>query len=176
MTNAHKKEAWIVALIVLAAVIVFSYISNTHAEVVLEKPPETADLSVSDFTVSTPSGILTIGHTSRSEAMQVYPQGENLGRSGVYRPKDLDCLLTFTKHEDILVRMDLGPGGSATARGIKVGDTFDQVVAKYGSNFTKAYDKVTPNIFDAYYGADRYILFKIEDNIVQKIFIGSPII
>lgn len=176
MTNAHKKEAWIVALIVLAAVVFFSYISSTHAEVVLEKPPETAALTTNDFTISTPAGSLVVGQSSRSEAMQVYPQGQNLGRSGVYRPKNLDCLLTFTKHEDILVRMDLGPGSSATAREIKAGDTFDQVVAKYGTNFTKAYDKMTPNIFDAYYGADRYILFKIEDNIVQKIFIGSPII
>jgi len=176
MTNAHKKEAWIVALVVLAAVILFSYISSTHAEVILEKPPETAALSADDFTFSTPAGTLTVGQSSRSEAMLVYPQGENLGRSGVYRPKDLDCLLTFTKHEDILVRMDLGPGSSATAREIRVGDTFDQVVDKYGSNFTKAYDKVTPNIFDAYYGADRYILFKIKDNIVHKIYIGSPII
>ena len=176
MTNTHKKEAWIVAFIFVAAVVLFAYISSTHAEVIMEKPPATAVLLPSDFVVDTPSGTLNIGKTNRAEAMQVYPLGSNLGRSGLYRPQDLDCLLTFTKHEDILVRIDLGPGSPNTYRGIKALDSFDEVVAVYGTNFTKAYDKETPNIFDAYYGSDQYILFKVENNVVQKIYIGSPII
>ncbi|MEA4925988.1 MAG: hypothetical protein VB084_11830 [Syntrophomonadaceae bacterium] len=176
MRASDKKEYIVVAVIFIFAVVIFSYISQNHPDIIRENPEQAMVLHQSDMTVATSSGILMVGKTTRAEAMLVFPEGENLGRSGLYRPKDLDCLLSFSKKEDVLIRIDLGQCDLSTSRGIKVNDSFDKVLAQYGNGFTKAYDKTTPQIFDAYYGADQYILFKIENNMVKQIYIGSPVL
>lgn len=176
MKASDKKEYIVVAVIFFVAVIIFSYISLNHPDIVTEAPNQVAVLTESDMTLSTDAGLLKVGKSTRDEAMTLFPDGENLGRSGLYRPRDLDCLLSFSKKEDILIRIDLGQCELSTSRGIKVNDSFDKVLAAYGYGFTKAYDRQTPQIFDAYYGSDQYILFKVENNIVVKIYIGSPIL
>lgn len=174
MRSVHKKESWLVACLVVASVMLFAWISFGQAQVIRENPPAATILSPGDFVITTRGGSLTVGQTNRAQAMQVFPVGNILGTSGLYRPHDSGCLLTFSEPEQILIRMDLNPGYLATSRGIKANDSFDKVVAAYGSNYTKAYEEPTPNIFDAYYGSDRYILFKVKDNVVEQIFIGSP--
>jgi hypothetical protein len=173
---SDRKEYIVVAVIVIVAVLIFSYISWNHPDIVTEAPNQASVLTSNDMTLSTSSGILWVGQSTREEAITIFPQGENLGRSGLYRPVNLDCLLSFSKKEDVLIRIDLGPCDLSTSRGIKVNDSFDQVLAAYGTGFTKAYDRKTPQMFDAYYGTDQFILFKVENNIVKKIYIGSPVL
>lgn len=175
MRVTDRKEYTVVAIIFLAAVIIFTLISLNRAEIITEAPDQPAILAANDMLVPTPSGNMVVGKSTRSEVIMLYPEGTNLGRSGVYRPKDLDCLLSFSKHEDVLIRVDLGFCDLSTSRGIKVNESFDKVVQLYGNGYTKSFDKDKPQVFDAYYGSDQYILFKIEDNLVKKIYIGSPV-
>jgi hypothetical protein len=173
---ADRKEYMIVAIIFTTAVLIFSYISLNHADIIREAPDQAAILQPSDMTVATNSGTLMVGNTTREDAMLFFTNGTNLGRSGLYRLQDQDCLLSFSKKEDVLIRVDLGQCDLSTSRGIKVNDPFDKVLALYGNGFTKAYDKKTPQMFDAYYGSDQYILFKVENNVVMHIYIGSPVL
>lgn len=175
MRVIDKKEYTVVAIIFLAAVLIFSLVSRNHADIIRETPNQPAILADNDMVVVSPSGNIVVGKSTRDEVMMVYPEGNNLGRSGVYRPKDLDCLLSFSKHEDVLIRVDIGFCDLSTSRGIKANDSFNKVVELYGNGYTKAYDKDKPHIFDAYYGSDQYILFKIEDNLVKQIYIGSQV-
>jgi len=175
MRAIDKKEYMVVGIIFIAAVIIFSFISRNHEDIIRETPDQSAVLTDNDMIVTGSLGKLMVGKSTREDAMKVFPEGENLGKSGLYRPKDLDCLLSFSKQEDVLIRVDIGICDLATSRGIKANDSFDRVVELYGNGYTKAYNKNTPQNFDAYYGSDKYVLFKIEDNLVKKIFIGSPV-
>jgi hypothetical protein len=170
-----KKEYMVVVIIFIAAVLMFSLISRNHADIITETPNQSAILNDNDMTVANATGNLIVGRSTRDEVMQVYPDGDNLGRSGLYRPKNMDCLLSFSKKEEVLIRVDIGFCDLSTSRGIKANDSFDKVVDQYGDGYTKSYDKKTPQIFDAYYGSDQYILFKIENNLVKKIYIGSTV-
>jgi len=170
-----KKESWVVVFILIVALLISIILSSNHADIIREIPDQVAILTDNDMMVPTPSGKILIGKSSRDDVMKIYPDGNDLGKSGVYHPSNLDCLFTFSRQENVLIRMDIGVSDLSTSRGIKVNDSFEKVVGKYGNGYTKAYDKNKPQIFDAYYGSDQYILFKIEDNLVKKIYIGSPI-
>jgi hypothetical protein len=159
--------------IVLTILLGWGWYSSFNINIIVEKPEQQAILTESDFQVVGPAGILTVGKSTRAEALVVYSEGSNLGRSGVYHPKDQDFLLTFTREEDVLNKIDIGIGDLSTARGIKVNDSFDKVAEKYSRNFARAYEKEKPQIFDAMYGSNnQYILFKVEDDLVKKIIIG----
>lgn len=175
MRLTDKKESMLVIFIFITAVLICIMISSHHANIITDYPDQPTVLSENDMQVSAPSGILTVGKSTRDQVMNIYPDGNNLGRSGIYRPNELDCLLTFSRNEDVLIRIDIGLCDLSTSRGIKVNDSFDKVIEKYGKGYIKAYDKDKPQIFDAYYGSDQYILFKVEDNIVKMIYIGSPV-
>ncbi len=173
MRVSDKKESLIVVFIVLAVIVGWVWYSNIHTNIIVEKPGQPTLLTDIDFKVPGPAGILVVGKSTREEALQIYPEGTNLGRSGVYRPKDQDFILTFTRKEDILNKIDIGVSDLSTTRGVKVNDSFDKVIEKYSSNYTRAYEKDKSNIFDALYGSDKqYVLFKVEDNVVKKIVIG----
>jgi len=83
--------------------------------------------------------------------------------------------VTMSRNEEVVVRLDITDPEVTTSRGIKPNDSFDQVVAEYGPNYTRAYDTAAPEKFDAYYGGEQYVLFKVEDNVVKKIMIGGPV-
>jgi hypothetical protein len=173
---SDKKESLTVVFIVLTVVLGWAWYSNIHTNIVVEKPEQQAILGDSDFQVLGPTGILIVGKSTREEALNIYPAGNNLGRSGVYRPQDQDFLLTFTRKDDILNKMDIGVCDLSTARGVIVNDSFDKVIEKYSISYTRAYEKDKPQTFDALYGSDKqYILFKVEDNLVKKIVIGYSI-
>ena len=175
MRSVNRKESWLVLCIFVAVCTILGLVASSYADIIKETPSAPTTLAESDFVVSSQAGNIVIGKSTRDDVIKVYPQGHDLGKSNIYRPLDVDCLLSFTKVENILVRIDIGPGELSTARGIKVGDSFSTVVDKYGSNYTRAYDKETPGIFDAYYGTDNYVLFKVEDDRVNKIYIGRPL-
>lgn len=175
MRIAEKKESLTVLLIVIPVLLVFALVSSTAPEVVVIDPPQPTILEAQDMVVAGPDGSVQVGSTTRHELMTIYPDGHNLGRSGIYHPTGLDLYLTMSRVEEVLVRIDIADNGLTTSRGIKPTDSFDQVLAEYGTNYTLAYDSETPQKFDAYYGGDQYVLFKVEDNIVKKILIGGPV-
>jgi len=170
-----RNERLLVLCIFLLVIGGWAIATNKNTEVIRETPAQPTILSDSDFRVSGPYGILVVGQTTREEAYKLYPQGNGLGRSGVYRPQGQDILLTFTRKENILNRIDIGVSELSTARGLKANDSFDKVIEKYGSDYTRAYVKNKPQVFDAYYGSEQYILFKVENNVVRKIIIGHPL-
>ena len=98
-----------------------------------------------------------------------------LGRSGVYRPANVDAIFTFTRKTNILNKVDMTGPGLSTARSIAVNDSFDKVIDKYGDGFIRSYYKNDPQTFDAVYGKDQCIVFNVKDNIVKKIVIMHEI-
>ncbi len=175
MIAKDKKETLLVVVIFITVMSAFLWYSNSYTNVIRETPQQQAVLADSDFVLNSPYGTITVGKSTRDEVLKVYPEGNNLGRSGIYRPKDQDILLSFTRKTDILVRVDIGVGNLSGARGIKVNDSFDTVVEKFGVNYTRAYAEGNREIFDAYYGSDKYVLFKVKDKVVEKIIIGYPL-
>ncbi|PKM76436.1 MAG: hypothetical protein CVU90_12225 [Firmicutes bacterium HGW-Firmicutes-15] len=169
-----KKETLLVVFIVLTVVSCFLWFSNSDSNVIRENPPQQTILADSDFLLTSPHGTITVGKSTRDEVLKLYPEGKDLGKSGIYRPMDQDILLTFTGKTNILVKVDIGVGDLSSSRSIKVNDSFDKVLDKFGSNYTRAYTEGKPEIFDAYYGSDKYVLFKVENGTVKKIIIGNP--
>ncbi len=174
MRHSDKKESLMVILIVVTVVLGWAWYSTIHTDVIVEKPAQPLILNEADYQISDSAGMVVVGKTTRAQALQIYPEGSDLGRSGVYRPKDKDFLLTFTRKEEVLNKIDIGVSDLATARGIKVNDSVNKVLEQYGRNYTKAYVKYQPHIYDAMYGSDQqYVLFKVENNLVKKIVIGN---
>lgn len=175
MRAVEKRESLLVLFIVVVAVSILAFISSHAPEVVVIDPPQPTVLAAQDMVLAGPGGNVKVGSTTREELMTFFPEGQNLGRSGMYHPAGRDLYLTMTRNEEVVVRIDITDSGVTTARGIRTGDSFDQVVAQYGPNYTLAYDAAAPEKFDAYYGGDQYVLFKVEDNLVSKILIGGPV-
>lgn len=176
MRAAEKKESFVVLAIVIPVVLMFALISSSAPEVVVLDPPQLTLLAEQDLVMSIPGGDVKVGSTTRDEVMTIFPNGENLGRSGMFHAAGLDLYITMSRDEEVVIRLDIADPGIATCRGIRANDSFDQVVAEYGPNYTKAYDTAAPQKFDAYYGDEQYVLFKVEDNVVKKILIGGPVV
>ena len=175
MRAVEKRESLIVLLIVVPVVLMFAFMSSRAPEVVVIDPPQPTILADQDLVLGLPGGKIKVGSTTRDEVMAVLPSGQDLGRSGMYHPSDMDLYVTMSRNEEVVVRLDITDPEVTTSRGIKPNDSFDQVVAEYGPNYTRAYDTAAPEKFDAYYGGEQYVLFKVEDNVVKKIMIGGPV-
>lgn len=175
MRAVEKRESLIVLLIVVPVVLMFAFMSSRAPEVVVIDPPQPTILVAQDLVLGMPGGNVKVGSTTRDAVMTVFPSGQNLGRSGMYHPAELDLYVTMSRNEEVVVRLDIADPKVTTSRGIRPNDSFDQVVAKYGPNYTRAYDTAAPQKFDAYYGGEQYVLFKVENNVVKKILIGGPV-
>ncbi len=175
MRSVEKRESLIVLFIVVASVLVFAYISSSAPHTLYEYPPQQTVLTARDMMLTSPGGSIIVGSTTYDEVKAIYPEGKDLGRSTMYHPDGMDLWLTTTRDEDVLIRICTTDPDIPTTRGIKTGDSFDKVVASYGPNYSRAFTDQEPDKFDASYGAEQYILFRVEDNIVQKIMIGGPV-
>lgn len=175
MRAVDKRESLVVLFIVVASVLVFAFISRSAPHTQYIYPPQQTVLTAQDMMLTGPGGSITVGSTTYDEIKAVYPEGKDLGRSTIYHPAGLGLWLTTTRAEDVLIRICTTDPDIPTARGIKAGDSFEQVVASYGPNYSRAYTDKDPNKFDASYGSEQYILFRVEDNTVQQIMIGGPV-
>lgn len=175
MRAVEKRESLTVLLIVIPVVLMFLYMSSKSPEIVVIDPPQQTVLAEQDLVLAGPGGEVKVGRTTREELMNVFPDGQNLGRSGMFHPAGQDLYITMSRKEEVVIRIDIADPNVVTSRGISTADNFDEVVEKYGSNYTLAYDAATPQKFDACYGTDQYILFKVEDDLVKKILIGGPV-
>lgn len=177
MKSIEKKETLLVIFIFLSVFIFFAVRTINIPKVVTEYPQEPAVLEAADMVVSTPEADIVVGKTTRDQVINSFPNGNALGRSTAYRPhSDQDFLLTMSREEEVLIRADIGACDLSTSRGVKVNDSFDHVLEKYGPNYTKSYYQKDPQTFDAFYGSEQYVMFKIEQDIVKKIHIGGPVL
>jgi len=175
MASNRAKEYTAVLVITLMTAALGLYLSNRHDKLVVEKPRQEIALKIADYTFQTSRGPVTVTESSYKEITALYPRGKTLGMSTVYRPDDVNLLFTFTEDSNILTKLDIKTPSAITARNVKVGDSFDQVVKAYGSNYRKSYLSKSPEVFDVAYGKDNYLVFKINRGIVDKIVFDSAL-
>jgi len=176
LRNLDKKEYRIVLLIVAFAAII-GFISSSHrSKLEVVYPEQNAILTDQDFRIETNNGILQIGNSCFDEVKSIFPEGQILGMSTIYKPKTLDCLLTFTEDENILHKMHINTPVLNTSRGVKVGDPFAKAVEKYGKDY--AYVKLSGKAgdFDAVYGNNDNIIFQVRKNSIVKIVLEKEYI
>lgn len=171
MRREQKRQLPIVVLLVVVVVLIglISPIHRTKIDIV--HPQQDTVLSEQDLEVKYCSGTMQIGSTDYKEIKHLFPFGHTLGMSTIYKPDDIDCLLTFSKKGDILYRIHINDPLVTTARKIKVGDSFTQAVKEYGENYTTVSLANKPNDFDAVYGTGGYMIFQVKDNRIAKIII-----
>jgi hypothetical protein len=172
-----KKEFLIVIGLFAVVSILAINISNRHAQIEIVYPEHDTVLSEEDYQIDTGNGILKAGQSSWDEAQQIYPRGKELGRSTIYEPEDRQCLLTFTRNENILTIIHIDGSKLSTSRGIKKGDTADQIELEYGKNYTIVKKVVNNKDFDMIYGKNREnsVIFQLRNDKVERIIIQREV-
>lgn len=169
------KEYRLVVIIVIVAALIGLIAVFSQDKLVTVYPQQFVMLTDDDFRLATSQGIVNVGQSNWDEVTALYPEGKALGMSTIFSPNDLDCLFTFTKHENILHRVHIQTPNISTSRGSKVGDAFENVIALYGQNYAYVYSRGHRDDFDAVYGSDnnRSIIFQVRGNKVTKIILQN---
>lgn len=173
---SKKSNIYVVILVIVVSIIGF-YISSRHARVEIFYPEHDTVLTEDDYQVDTGNGILMVGKATWDEAARAYPEGENLGMSTVFRPDIHDCLLTFSKHENILTKIHIDDPALASSKGVRIGDSYTVVQEQYGKYYTQVKKADNKNDFDMIYGKNREnsITFQIRNNKVDRIVIQREV-
>lgn len=173
---SKKGNAYVVALVIIVFAFGF-YISSRHPRVEIICPEHDTMLSEEDYQINTGNGILTMGRSTWDKVTRIYPRGENLGMSTIFRPDNPDCLLTFSEDENILIKMHIDSSELKSRRGLTVGDTPLLVEKQYGKNYTLIRNTADNSEFDMIYGKNREnsITFKFRDDKVDRIIIQREI-
>ncbi|HHW61942.1 MAG TPA: hypothetical protein GX404_08570 [Syntrophomonadaceae bacterium] len=166
------------AFVILIVVLIFGlslYLTNKNKiEVVTDIPQKQNALPVKDFVVNIETLAVHPGQ-DYDEIIKMFPSGHTLGMSTVYCADDMELLFTFSKKENILIKVDIMEPNIHTARGIGVGDSEDKLLATYGQGYTLVYDKKRPHEQEFIYGMDHYIVFKLKDKRIDKIVLDCPL-
>lgn len=175
--NRNRREYRLLLIIIAAVVLIGWFISSRTPELDIVYPPGASTLQDKDFVVDGKNGSFTVGSSSFEDIIALYPAGSNLGSSTVYQPESIDCLFTFTKHENILKVVHISSPEFCTMRGIKVGDSFhNAIIPAYGHNYGYAKLPGTAEDFDAVYGDDSgNIVFQVRNNQVTKMILQHQI-
>ncbi|MDD2620292.1 MAG: hypothetical protein PHC92_06455 [Syntrophomonadaceae bacterium] len=169
-TNKKKEYALVLFFVVVISTTAF-FISKDRAQLETIVPQEQLVLEETDFRVNSGNSILLVGTSTRDEAIKVFPQGKTLGMSTIYKPDNIDCLLTFDEDEKFLQKLHLNSQEIQTYRGIKVGDPFTLVVEKYGPNYSSVGHPGKSSDFDAVYGVGNNIIFQVREDKVKTIIL-----
>ncbi|MGI5921740.1 MAG: hypothetical protein ACOX6I_08400 [Syntrophomonadaceae bacterium] len=175
MRTTEKKEYMVVLIILLLAVATGFFMSSRHSRLVMKYPDQQAKLTEDDFSIITARGVLKVGSSSFAEVTRLYPQGKTLGMSTVYAPENSGCLFTFSKKENILIKIHIDSSEVSTFRHITVNQPFTKVVTAYGNNFARVSQQNDTDNFDAVYGSDDSIVFQVRDNMVKKIIVQKEV-
>lgn len=173
--NFLRKEYVMVIFLVIIAAIIGLAVRFSQPGIEIVYPEQDTELAVQDFVIKTENGEITIGVSSWEEVVSLFPAGEMLGLSTIYRPAAGDCLFTFTEDENILNKMHIDTDHYITNRGIKVGDSFSAIEKQYGMNYARVISKEKPDYFEAVYGTENNIVFQIQNNHVEKIILQHDI-
>lgn len=174
----NKKEYFIVIGLVILAIILAVNVSSRHLRIEITYPEHDTILSEEDYLIDTGNGILKVGQSSWEEVQQIYPQGKTLGMSTIYQSEDKQCLLTFTKKENVLTMVHIDGNKLATSRGIKKGYSTAQIENKYGKDYTIVKNLANSKDFDMVYGINREnsVTFQIRNDKVERIVIQKEVI
>ena len=173
---AKKKIGQYVVPAIFIAVFIFALVFTLMQQrPVSEYPDQLSPLNSNDFVIANTNPPLEAGIAYIGDVQLQFPGGKMLGRSGVYRPANVNAIFTFTRKTNILNKVDITGPGLSTTRSIAVNDSFDKVIDKYGDGFIRSYYKSDPQTFDAIYGENQCIVFNVKDNIVKKIVIMHEI-
>ncbi|MBC7075461.1 MAG: hypothetical protein H5T98_05215 [Syntrophomonadaceae bacterium] len=171
LRNLQRKEYYIVLLVVAVAVIIGSAIASSRSQLEVIYPEKETVLSPQDFVIDTDLGTLYIGNSTWNEVKNIFPQGKILGMSTIYRPENLECLLTFSEDENILQKMHIDTKTISTSRGIRLEDPFARVIEAYGENCAYVRLQGETSNFDAVYGNDDNIVFQVRNGKVKRIIL-----
>lgn len=175
MKAAYKKEYLIIILIIIAATAIGLYSSMHDKPENVSRAEHSIALPASDFIVATPRGILIVGQSSWQEVKNLFPQGKQLGMSTLYRPEGQSFFFEFSKKENLLTVVQIEAPGLDTPRGIKVGDTMEQVISAYGPYYSFTTMGDASNIVDLSYGTEDKVIFKLDRKKVSKIVIQHTV-
>lgn len=177
MVNFIKKEYTKIAVLIIVAAVIGLVVRFTQPGIEIDYPEQDTILSMDDFTVNYGNGQVTVGVSSWDQVTALFPGGESLGLSTIYRPPAEDCLLQFTEDENILNKMHISSEHFTTSRGVKVGDAFSVAESTYGPDCAKIKSKEKPDYFEAVYGSgnNNNIVFQVQDNKVVKIVLQHDI-
>lgn len=177
MQGFSQKNYIKITLLITLFTVIGLVVLFTQPALLVHYPENDTILTAEDFIVRSDTGEVTVGLSSWDQVIEVFPEGENLGKSTVYRPLSDNCLLQFTKNENILDKMHIYGDYLTTSRGIKIGDSFADVEARYGSDYTKMTQADRPGYFEAIYGCDdnNDIIFKVQDQKIVKIILQRGI-
>lgn len=169
-----SKKSWksyVIPSIFITVFLIAVVITVMQQRPVSEYPEKLSLLNSSDFVIAGTDPVLQVGEANLGDVSLQFPGGKMLGRSGVYRPADINVLFTFTRKTNLLNKVDINDAGLATTRSISVNDSFDKVVNAYGDGYVRSYYKNDPQTFDAVYGEEQCIVFNVKDNQVKRIVI-----
>jgi hypothetical protein len=172
-----RKEYFIVIGLFVVISILAMNISSRHTRIEIVYPEHDTVLSEEDYQVDTGNGILKAGQSSWDEVQQIYPRGKELGRSTIYEPEDRQCLLTFTRNENILTKIHIDGNELGTSRSIKKGYSANQIELKYGKDYTMVKKVANSKDFDMIYGMNREnsVIFQIRNNKVERIIVQREV-
>ncbi len=177
MRSLLKNDNTKIILIVLIVSVIGLAVRFTQPPLCIDYPEQDTILAMEDFTVRNGNGEVTVGFSSWDEAITVFPGGESLGLSTIYRPESDNCLLQFTEEENILDKMHIYGDQLTTNRGIKIGDSFDTAEACYGPDYARVTRADRQGYFEAVYGCgnNKDIVFQVQDQKVVKIILQQGI-
>lgn len=175
MKSGHKKEYLIIVAIVILAFLVGLYSSlHDKPQYVKQSAPATI-LPPGDFVIQTGAGPITAGRSTFQEVSALFPQGDTLGMSTIYRPAGQPFFFEFSKKENTLTVVQIEGKSLATARGINVGDNLEKVIAAYGNNYSST-SMTGAGLVDMSYGQTDKVIFKISNQIVSKIVVQHQVV
>lgn len=174
MKYSHKKDFLIVLVIVVMTFAVGLYSSLHDQPEYVKQSTQAMVLAPEDFVVQTGSGSVTAGRSTFKEISILFPDGKTLGMSTIYRPTDQPFFFEFSRKENILTVIQIEGKSLATARGINVGDSLDQVIAAYGDSYSST-NMAGAGLVDMSYGQSDKIIFKIDNKVVSKIVIQHQV-
>mgnify|MGYP000951585151 CR=1 FL=1 len=175
MQTEHKKEYLIILVIVIMAFAVGLYSSLHDKPEYARQSGQAMVLPPEDFVVQTGGGSITPGRSTFQEVTALFPQGNTLGMSTIYRPAGQPFFFEFSKKENILTVIQIEGKSLATARGINVGDSLDQVIAAYGDSYFST-NMAGAGLVDMSYGQTDKIIFKIDHKVVSKIVVQHQVV
>lgn len=175
MKTNYKKEYLIILVIVAMAFAVGLYSSLHDKPEYVKQSGQAMVLPPEDFVVQTAKGGIAAGRSTFQEVIELYPQGNTLGMSTLYRPTGQPFFFEFSKKENILTVIQIEEKSLASARGINVGDGLDKVIAAYGDNYSST-SMTGAGLVDMSYGQADKIIFKISDGKVTKIVVQHRVV
>lgn len=175
MFTATRKEYLYIALIVVITGIIGLAVRFSQPEIEISYPVQETILTAEDFAFQTEDGKIIVGVSSWDEVTALFPKGNNLGLSTIYRPLGDYCLFQFTEEENILDHMNIYTDFFITSRSIRVGDSLEAVQKQYGSDYATVKSKARPDYVELIYGGENNIVFQINNDKVAKIILQHNI-